>query len=95
MATVKRTRCSEAGCKRMRYDNGSQQFAVCFMHRSIERTRAALAIVQTGVCPTCGTGLVRNTALSGWWQCGAYAAESHRQPEYRGLPKCHFQTFTD
>ena len=59
-----------------------------------EALRAQL-IVNTGVCPDCGTGLVRNTALSGWWQCGAYATESHRQPHFRGLPKCHFQTFTE
>lgn len=55
----------------------------------------AVRTVATGVCPDCGTGLVSNSALAGWWQCGAYAAESHRQPQYRGLPKCSFQTFTE
>lgn len=55
----------------------------------------AAAIVATGVCPDCGTPLVRNSAIAGWWQCGAYACESHRRPEYRGLPKCSFQIFTE
>lgn len=55
----------------------------------------ARRIVATGTCPDCGTALVRNTALAGWWQCGAYATEAFRQPAYRGLPSCHFQTFTD
>jgi hypothetical protein len=55
----------------------------------------AAAIVAGGRCPDCGAGLVRNLALAGWWQCGAYAAESHRRPEYRGLPACGFQTFTE
>jgi hypothetical protein len=72
----------------MRYDNGQRQFAVCAMHRRPELTHAAWQIVNTGVCPSCGAGLIRNSALSGWWQCGAYAAESHRQPQFAGLPKC-------
>lgn len=83
-------RCSETGCRRARY----QDHAVCITHRLDTLKAAARVIVDAGTCPQCGTGLVYNNALAGWWQCGAYAAESHRQPQYRGLPSCSFQTFT-
>lgn len=63
--------------------------------RMAELKRKAAAIVTSGTCPDCGTKLIRNSALAGWYQCGAYAAESHRKPEFAGLPKCHFQTFTE
>jgi len=56
---------------------------------------AVRAIVAAGKCPDCGTGLVRNSGIAGWWQCGAYATESFRQPQYRGLPPCHWQGFTE
>ena len=55
----------------------------------------ARGIVATGTCPDCGTPLIRNSALAGWWQCGAYACEAFRAPAYKGLPSCHFQTFTE
>jgi hypothetical protein len=51
-------------------------------------------IVATGKCPCCSTPLVRNLSLAGWYQCGAYAAQSHRKAEFLNLPKCDFQTFT-
>ena len=54
----------------------------------------AQAIVDSGQCPRCGTGLVYNNAIKGWWQCGAYACEAMRKPEYRDLPSCDFQCFT-
>lgn len=63
--------------------------------RMAELKMKALAIVQTGKCPDCGTALIRNNALAGWYQCGAYSAESHRRPEFAGFPSCHFQTFTE
>ena len=63
--------------------------------RMAELHGIAQRIVATGVCPDCGTGLVRNLALAGWWMCGAHGVESHRQPKYRGLPNCSFQTFTE
>lgn len=55
----------------------------------------ARAVVAGGVCPSCGTRLVRNSAMAGWWQCGAYACEAMRATEFQGLPTCHFQTFTE
>ena len=64
-------------------------------NRLDELLEKARAVVATGTCPDCGTKLLRNSALAGWWQCGAYACEQMRQPQFRGLPKCHFQAFTE
>ena len=55
----------------------------------------AAKIVATGKCPHCGTGLRRNLALAGWWQCDAYGEPSFRRPENREKPSCGFQTFTE
>lgn len=55
----------------------------------------ARRIVATGQCPNCGSPLVYNNALPGWWQCAGYASDDFRKPEHRHLPKCHFQTFTE
>jgi hypothetical protein len=66
----------------------------CEEQRSRERHEEAARIVATGKCPNCGAGLVRNLALAGWWQCGAHGEPSFRRPEYRELPPCDFQTFT-
>jgi len=55
----------------------------------------AAVVVATGVCPICGTKLVRNSSMKGWWQCGAYACEAMRASEFQGLPKCSFQCFTE
>lgn len=55
----------------------------------------AAAIVETGHCPHCGTPLVRNLALAGWWQCGAFGEASFRKPEHRDRAHCSFQTFTE
>jgi len=63
--------------------------------RLAEITAEAVLVVSTGRCPQCGTPLIRNTSMYGWWQCGAYACEAFRAPEFRGLPECHFQCFTD
>lgn len=63
------------------------------------RIAACIAAVQVhvtrGTCPDCGTKLVRNSAMAGWWQCGAYATEAFRAPEFKGLPSCHWQGFTE
>lgn len=55
----------------------------------------ARATVATGTCPTCGSPLVRNLALAGWWQCAGYGEPSFRKPEHRVLTHCTFQTFTE
>lgn len=66
----------------------------CHAARIAKLQAEAAAVVEKGTCPCCGTALVRNLALTGWWQCGAYATDSHRKPEHRGLPSCSFQCFT-
>jgi hypothetical protein len=58
------------------------------------RLEKAKQIVATGKCPQCGTPLVYNSSITGWWQCGAYACEAMRKPEFKGLPSCSFQIFT-
>ena len=53
----------------------------------------ARKIVETGKCPQCGSGLRRNLALAGWWQCAQFGAVTHRaRPQD---PSCDFQTFTE
>jgi ribosomal protein L37AE/L43A len=61
------------------------------------RRAAALAeteaVVARGKCPQCGSGLRRNLALSGWWQCEQYGATSYRaRPDD---PSCSWQGFTE
>jgi len=53
----------------------------------------ARRIVAAGKCPTCGAGLRRNSALSGWWQCEQYGAEGFRKDGSK--PSCNFQCFTE
>ena len=53
----------------------------------------ARTIVATGMCPTCGAGLRRKLALSGWWQCEQYGAEEFRKDASK--PSCLFQCFTE
>lgn len=55
----------------------------------------AMKVVATGKCPYCASPLVLNASLSGWYQCAGYASLPMRKPEYRNLPSCSFQTFTE
>jgi hypothetical protein len=48
-------------------------------------------VVDTGRCPTCGAGLKRNLALTGWWQCEQLGAEGFRKDSSK--PSCSFQCF--
>lgn len=50
-------------------------------------------IVASGVCPVCGSGLRRNNALSGWWQCEQFGAKGFRKDDNR--PECNWQGFTE
>ena len=71
--------------------------------RTIARNKASKArieaaqaqtreVVSAGVCPQCGSKLVRNLALTGWWQCEQYGAETHRARA--ADPACSWQGFT-
>lgn len=53
----------------------------------------AQAIVRAGKCPFCGSGLRRNSAMAGWWQCEQLGAEHFRARP--GDPRCSFQCFTE
>jgi hypothetical protein len=62
--------------------------------RRMKLARAeTLGIVIGGRCPTCGAGLRRNLALSGWWQCAQYGAEGFRADSSK--PSCSWQGFTE
>lgn len=69
------------------------------MNRKQRREAIAAAQAQTrevvasGKCPDCGSGLRRNLALTGWWQCEQYGAESHRSRP--NDPPCSWQGFTE
>ena len=56
-----------------------------------ESIRKAKLVVDTGKCPQCGSPLVRNTALAGWWQCGQFGIH----PLDPRNPACSYQTFTE
>lgn len=61
--------------------------------KRMEQLREGLRIVRKGVCPTCGTKLYRNLALSGWFQCGHFGADGFQRessPEH-----CDYQMFYD
>jgi hypothetical protein len=53
------------------------------------------AVVATGRCPLCGTGLRRNLALAGWWQCDALGLAQFRRAENRDKADCNWQGFTE
>jgi len=65
----------------------------CADARHFLHTEEAKAIVKTGKCPQCGSGLKRNIALAGWWQCEQYGSEQFRKDPLK--PICSFQTFTE
>ena len=66
----------------------------CHRARMAACIAVAMAHVERGTCPSCGTALYRNLAILGWWQCGAYPSESMRAPEHKGKVACSFQCFT-
>ena len=53
----------------------------------------AKKIVETGKCPRCGSGLRRNLAMAGWWQCLQFGAGTFRTRQQD--TECDFQTFTE
>lgn len=52
----------------------------------------AQAIVAKGACPTCGTKLYSNLALTGWFQCGHVGAPGFQK---EAGAHCDFQIFFD
>lgn len=50
------------------------------------------AIVKKERCFECGSGIKRNLALPGWYQCEQYGAEGFRKDPTK--PQCSWQGFT-
>lgn len=87
---AKRERCIKCGGVRSKNVPGG----LCWKchDAELEAIRAEnLKIVATGKCPKCGSGLRRNSALAGWWQCEWYGVESVRKDPSK--PDCSFQCF--
>lgn len=59
----------------------------------LESERLKNQLMSNAECPSCGTKLVKDTALSGRYECGAWPCDAFRQPEFVGLPSCDFQCF--
>ena len=87
------TQANKCGCGK-RISKDATECKACYAKKSAARIATAMAVVERGTCPHCHAPLIRNLALTGWWQCAGYADLAMRRPEYRDLPKCSFQTFT-
>ncbi len=61
--------------------------------RIAEARAEAQAVVESNVCPDCGSGLRRNLSLTGWWQCEQFGADTHRARA--ADPACNWQGFTE
>lgn len=48
-------------------------------------------VVMSGICPLCGSGLRRNSALDGWWQCEQFGSDGFRKDNSK--PSCSWQGF--
>ena len=84
---MKRCKC---GRRMSRYSIECKSCHAAKMDRLHEEARA---IVATGKCPHCGSGLRRNLSITGWWTCEQFGAETHRARP--NDPDCSFQTFTE
>ena len=76
---------------------GTHTCTTCWKKRKAALHAEAREIVATGTCPECGQKLVRNLALSGWWQCAALGTEDNKRRNgcQPGTADCGYQTFTD
>lgn len=60
--------------------------------RIVRAHAETMAVVQSGVCPCCGSKVKRNLALTGWWQCSQYGSDGFRADNSK--PQCSWQGFT-
>ena len=51
------------------------------------------AVVASGKCPVCGSGLHRNLSFAGWWQCNRSGSGSFRLDPTGN--HCDFDCFTE
>lgn len=90
MAQIERRKhCADCGNYCRKY---ADRCIKCARIRSEKLYDEAAAIVATGKCPDCGSGLRRNLALTGWWTCEQRGADGFRKDSTK--PSCEFQTFT-
>ena len=83
------SRC-ECGKPKSRYANDCRK---CHREKMAASYAKGQAIVDSGKCPDCGSGLRHNNSMLGWWQCEQYGAEGFRARP--NDPACSFQTFTN
>ena len=90
--TVRKTTraVSRCACGRRKSKN-LNECAKCLAKHGAARKSEAQAIVAAGICPQCGAGVHRNSALSGWYQCDQYGAAGFRKDSEK--PACGFQLF--
>ena len=90
-APKKRTvsRCPECGKRKSKHSNFCRKCSDAQHEASCAR---AQAIVDTKVCPHCGSPLARNATIIGWWQCAQYGSRVKGNDPSK--PRCGFQCFT-
>lgn len=74
----------------MRMTKAQKQAAKERIEKAQAETRA---IVASGKCPCCGSGIRRNLAITGWYQCEQYGAEGFRKDSSKA--PCSWQGFTE
>lgn len=82
--------CITCGRKGSKYSSRCKKCWAAIHNKACE---LAQQIVAGGKCPQCGSGLRRNLALTGWWQCEQYGADGFRARSED--PACSWQTFTE
>jgi hypothetical protein len=87
MKTMNRCACGKVMTKYAR------ECRACYAAKMARIHAEAQAVVATGRCPLCGSGLRRNLSLTGWVQCEQVGAVGFRKDAAR--PACGFQVFTE
>jgi NAD-dependent SIR2 family protein deacetylase len=64
----------------------------CDEKRNNARIDKAIQIVNSDMCPQCGSKIRQNLALAGWFQCEQFGSEGFRKDGNK--PSCSWQTFT-
>ena len=87
---MERNRCKECGKMISKYGTRCKACDRRWLDKLHEE---AQKIVDTGKCPVCGSGLVHNASILGWWQCVQYGNWKLTKGD-PNEPDCSFQIFT-
>lgn len=87
-----KTERSKCDCGKVKAKNASR-CKQCYDTHFAKIHAEAQKIVSAGNCPCCGSGLVRNSSIAGWWQCEQYGTAGFRKDANK--PACAWQTFTE